>query len=146
MSSVQASFAQNKSRSFVTVAASGKLVTADQLDALFVTAGADNVGSLYTIYTAAAFNTFTILGSGVTTVVGETLIDLGKQVTVGLDGVDGVLLKLRLVKRTSGGEVDSPIDGDVVYAVVENNVSVSKEVTSHTVLVSAYSRVAVARV
>ena len=141
MSSIQASFAQNKSRSFVTVG-TGKCIVPDNLVADLATAGADNVGTDYTIYDIAKFNTFTGL-SGYSThalAAGETLIDLGKQITVGLDGVDGVLLKFRLVKRTlSSAAADTPIDGEVVYVVVENNVSFAATVSGN-------SRVTVARV
>ena len=138
MSSIQASFAQNKSRTFVTLA-TGKAITFDVLDALLSVQGADSVGSDYTLYDATTFNTVSALAGSTALVVGETLIDLGKELTVGLDGVDGVLLKFRLVKRTTGGPVDDPIDGDAVYVVVENNVSKATGV-------SANSLVSVARV
>ena len=151
MSSIQSAIAQNPTRTFVTLNGTyGSSVTSDVLDALLATAGADNVGSVYTIYTATAFNTFTVLSNSASVyynrlVVGETLTDMGKQVTVGLDGVDSCLLKFRSVKRTKGGAVDDPVDGDVEYVVVENNVSKSQQV-NHTLLMNSNSFVAVARV
>lgn len=136
MSSIQSAPAQNPTRTFVTLAAT-PYVSSDALNALLTTAGADNVGSVYTIYDVTAFNTFSQLSNlavpqTLLSNAGETLIDMGKQVTVGLDGVDSCLLKFRSVKRTKGGLADTPVDGDVEYVVVENNVSKAASVASNS--------------
>ena len=114
MSSIQSSFSQNRSRSFV-VLTTGKFVSDSVLATLLTPAS--SVGSVSTFPTNATFFTFSGLSGSSPLVVSETLLDLGNEVNVGVSGIDSTLLKLRRVKRTTGGDV---VTG---YVVVENDVS-----------------------
>ena len=125
MSSIQSYFAQNKSRRLVCPVAV-QTVTLAQINSRLATASASGVGSLYSVPSAAALSTFVngLDGDAVTTSAGEMLIDLGKEIVVGLTGVNSILLKFREVERTN---VSLPATGNpnTVYVVVENNLSQS---------------------
>lgn len=130
MSSIQSSFAQNKSRRLVANAAA-RIYTASAVDsALAVAAGsATNVGSLYTVDTLAHYSTFVGTLDANTTAPGsrlltqfDTLTDMGNELVFGVAGGESELLKLRLVKNTTTGSGGSAGDGAYLgYVVVENN-------------------------
>lgn len=115
MSSIQASFAQNKSRSLVVFSTNAYFTTDAQLATLLLPAS--NVGSVSTFPTDATFYTFTNGLGAAFSAANETLIDLGNEVNVGIAGVGSTLVKLRRVQRTTGGNV---VTG---YVVTENDVS-----------------------
>ena len=131
MSSVQSSFAQNKSRRLVANAAAPLFTSAAVNAALGVAAGsATNVGSLYTIDTLAHYSTF--VGTLHAAVAGaptyrtltqfDTLTDMGNELVFGVAGGESELLKLRLVKNSVTGSGGSAGDGAYLgYVVVENN-------------------------
>ena len=127
MSSVQSAFVQLPlSKRFVCTASTQVFTEAALVTALggFATA----LGNVYVVDTAAhlttvfeAFNT----GSGVATASsGETLLDMGKEIHVGLAGDESNLLTLRRVQRTHGTvALGYPSGSAVGYVVVENKLS-----------------------
>ena len=140
MSSIQSSFAQNKSRSLVTVG-SASFVPDATLASLLTTATASQVGSVAVIPTVALFKTFSALAGNTTLAAGETLTDLGTETTVEISGDFTAVVKFRRVKRsngalTSGNPLDNAVTG---FVVVENTVS-------EAVGTSANANVLVARV
>lgn len=139
MSSIQSSFAQPKTRSFVANFASSYFITDAGLATLLAPAATVSiVGSVYTFTTAAAFKTaFTLNTTGGSIFVqGETFEDMGADVNGNVTGFDAAI-KLRRVKRNSGTVQPSYTTG---WVVVENNVS------EDTTFSAASSRVGVARV
>ena len=133
MSSIQSSFAQNKTRTLVSNGA--QFVSASALATLLGPAtkvgpvGLSGLAFVNVFPTAATFGTFvtTTLG-GVATTAGETLKDMGSEVTVQLLGVPNSLIKFRAVKRCNAALTFSSllapiVDGPVGYVVVENDAS-----------------------
>lgn len=144
MSSIQSSFAQNKSRSLVTVG-TASFVPDATLASLLTTATAVSVGSVAVVPGTTAgitlFKTFTALAGKTSLAAGETLTDLGTETTVEISGDFTAVVKFRRVKRsngalTSGNPLDNAVTG---FVVVENTVSEAAGV-------SANANVLVARV
>lgn len=147
MSSIQSSFAQNKSRRFVALAAA-KCYPASVLTGYITSAtGASQVGSLYVFNNVtnyaifvASLNTGT---SSVTLTAYDTLVDMGHEINVGLAGIETPLLKLRLVKNTVTASSGVAGDGATVgFVVIENNAFMS----AMTGLTASRAPVQVARV
>ena len=131
MSSIQSSFAQNKTRRLVAFGTAPSYPLASITDN-FVAGSVSNVGSVYTVDTLANFVTFVndLQSDGtsgtypiVKAVIGECYTDLGSEVVVGVAGNDSILLKFRAVKNTvSAASANGSFDGAKVgYVVVENN-------------------------
>ena len=93
MSSVQSSFAQNKTRTFSVLGAnSAWLHDFTNLTGSFEPGSVTNVGSLYTVDTVANFISFVqnVSGAGVgglyhSLAANETLVDLGREIVVGVE-------------------------------------------------------------
>lgn len=139
MSSIQSSFSQNKTRTLLAVGGAqfvpaGTLATALAAATKVGTVGVSGLAFVNVYPTAATFGTFvnTALG-GVVLTAGESLKDMGNEVTVQQLGDHNSLIKLRLVKRSKAGLTFStsaaPVsDGPVGYVVVENSVAASSGV------------------
>ena len=138
MSSIQSSFAQNKTRTFSVLGSTNAWIhDFTNLTGSFVAGSVTNVGSVYTVDTVANFITFVqnVSGAGVgglyhALVANETLVDFGSEIVVGVAGVSSTLLKFRLVRRTTGTVAATGYTGgstnatfSVGYVVSENNVS-----------------------
>lgn len=128
MSSVQTAFAQNGNSRFVSVGA--KLWTQAELEQSIVDGGSavNYLGNVYLVDTAAHFVAllFDLSGSSsaVTTTSGETLLDMGKELHVGIAGDESNLLTFRRVQRTSGSVATGyPSGSPVGYVLIENKLS-----------------------
>ena len=138
MSSIQSSFAQNKTRRLVAFS-TADLFTLTQITTALANVNATNVGSVYTVDTASNFAAVVVVLDALgpsTATVGESLIDMGSEIVVGVAGVDSVLLKFRLVKdSTTAGTSRVDADGkNVKYVVVENNTYKSANTTGGTIV------------
>ena len=128
MSSIQSSFAQPKTTRLVSLS-TGRIVTEAQVtSALTAVYGISysQVGTLYVVDTVGHLEAFATAfeSAGVALSAYETLIDMGKNLTFGVLGVDGTILRFRLVKRTKGAGT-LPTDNLVGYVLVENDSSVA---------------------
>ncbi len=124
MSSVQSAYAQRLTKKFVVTAAA-KVYKLASIVAL-LPASAQNVGSVYLLPTSATLVTFINAAHGLgddhhlATVVGDSLEDMGSQVSFGLQGDESKFVTMRKVKVTTGSTIAKGGDGWVGYVVVEN--------------------------
>lgn len=142
MSSVSRQFSQPLTKTFVAHAV-GYSYTLAVIEAKLLAADANYVklGNVYLLSTKAAFEAFLdsndIGGSAFAQY--ETLIDMGREIHVGVAGINGNLLTFRTLKRTNGQDLGS---SDVTGFVIVANM-VSKDSIANT---SGYFLVKVARV
>jgi hypothetical protein len=129
MSSVQSAYAQRVTKKF-TVTAAAKVFKLASIIAQ-MPASTQNVGSVYLLPTSAALVTFINGTHGLgddhhlATVAGDSLEDMGAQVSVGLQGDESKYVTFRKVKVTTGSTIAKVGDGWVGYVVVENNLEQS---------------------
>ena len=141
MSSVGRQFSQPLTKTFVANAV-GYSNTLAAIEAKLLAADANYVklGNVYLLSTKAALGTFLDSNdSGSAFAQYETLIDMGREIHVGVAGINGNLLTFRTLKRTNGQDLGS---SDVTGFVVVANL-VSKDIIANT---SSYFLVKVARV
>lgn len=153
MSSVQATFAQRVTKKFtvtpvkfaqagspgfaITVSAP-KIYTQGALVALIAAANASyqSVGSVYLVNTMANLAAFigTADAAGSSLNIGESLTDMGSQLSVGLQGGESKILTFRKVKRSNALLAASGDDGNNGYVVVENVLSECAETVNSVAL------------
>ena len=142
MSSVSRQFSQPLTKTFVAHAA-GYSNTLAAIEAKLLAADANYVklGNVYLLSTKAALGAFLDLTDtgGSAFAQYETLIDMGREIHVGVAGINGNLLTFRTLKRTNGQDLGS---SDVTGFVIVANM-VSKDIIANT---SGYFLVKVARV
>lgn len=143
MSSVQASFAQLPlSKRFVCTASTQIFTEAALVTALGGYATA--LGNVYSVDTATNFLVFTstLKAEGTVASSGETLLDMGKEVHIGIAGDESNLLTLRRVQRTHGTvALGAPSGSAVGYVCVENKLSMDTESTNAAKVAVTVSRV-----
>jgi len=123
MSSVSRGFAQPITNTFSTSTDNSAWIhSLEKIEESFVSGSYIKIGSLYLVDTQANLDDFidnvSSSGSGDYNRLegGETVIDFGKNLTVGLQGGDSKILTFRFVKRTK--EVsEAPRSG---YIIVDN--------------------------
>jgi len=126
MSSVQAQFAQPKTKTLIAFAGGWLRQESTMVAAAQADPNLSVVGNVYTFSTKAHFITFvgsSAGGDSVTVVSTQTLVDLGSELHFGLAGVDSSLITMRKVKLSDvTTPADDYLDG-VGYVVTENRVS-----------------------
>ena len=142
MSSVSRQFSQPLTKTFVAYGA-GYSNTLAAIEAKLLAADANYVklGNVYLLSTKAALGAFLDSNDtgGSAFAQYETLIDMGREIHVGVAGINGNLLTFRTLKRTNGQDLGS---SDVTGFVIVANM-VSKDIIANT---SGYFLVKVARV
>jgi len=124
MSSVSRGLAQRLTKQLV-VLATGEAYTQAGIEGKLGTSYSQ-AGNTY-LLSSAAFNTAIGVG-GISTAtptaiaVGDSLIDLGKDLYVGILGGDSQLLHFRLVQPLDGTVADNGVDSAAVYVLVQNKV------------------------
>ena len=120
MSSVSRGLAQRLTKQLVVLAA-GEAYTQAQLETA-IDAYVKS-GNVYLVADAAAFQADTTAITALTgtaIAVGDSLIDLGKDLYLGIAGLDSQLIQFRLVQPLNGTVANSGVNSAGLYVVVKS--------------------------
>jgi len=128
MSSASISFRQTKRKTLTTGGYGPTIFSQSDIDSAF--SNATVTGNVYLCPTKEAFDAgASNLNAGYAVAVGvniQTLIDLGKDIFVGVQGNANDLLHFRLIKNTGNqASLGEPVGPTTGYVVVDNKVGIT---------------------